>query len=93
MNELMDQIKIELFRTENKLATNYRIFNYSRKDLKIEIKEEVFHNLHGEMLTRKIYKVPEDQYITHTTIFGVPLEVKKELKKDFIIYIDSSILN
>ena len=93
MNELMDQIKIELFRTENKLATNYRIFNYSRKDLKIEIKEEVFHDLTAEMLNREIVKIPNEQYITNTTIFGVPVEVKKELKKDFIIYIDSSILN
>lgn len=87
MNELIDQIKIELFRTENKLATNYRIFNYSRKDLKIEINEYAFKTL-KEHLTTPITTKNKD-----TTMFGVPVEIKKELKKDFIIYIDSSILN
>lgn len=93
MNKLINQIKIELFRTENKLATNYRIFNYSRKDLKIEINEEVFHDLYGEILSHQIVKISENEFISQPIIFGVPIEVKKELKKDFIIYIDSSILN
>lgn len=87
MMELIDQIKIELFRTENKLATNYRIFNYSRKDLKIEISEHAFGTLKDQIITPITTKNKD------ATMFGVPVEVKKELKKDFIIYIDSSILN
>lgn len=84
MSELVKRIGIELTRTEELIRNKHRIYGFSSDNIKIELSEETYHELIGELIEKRIKAsvLPE-------TIFGIEFEVKENLKRDFIIYIDS----
>lgn len=80
MSELIKRIGIELTRTEEVLRNNHLIHGFTNDHIKVEFSTETYKSLaHGR---DKMIGSPE-------TIFGFDFEVKENLKRDFIVYVDS----
>jgi len=84
MSELIRRIGIELTRTEELIRNRHRVYGFSSDIIKIELSEETYYEL---------TKGREKTKDSAETIFGINFEVKRNLKRDFIIYIDSFNLN
>ena len=84
MSEHIKRINFELTRTEEIIRNRLRVYGFSSDIIKIELSEETYRELSKGW--EKINGRPE-------TLFGINFEVKDNLKRDFIIYIDSFNIN
>lgn len=78
--DIMQEIRNELTRTEEIIRNKHRIYGFSNDNFKIELSTKVFVS---------IVKDKEQLKYLKGKLFGIDFEVKEDLKRDFIIYIDS----
>lgn len=78
--DILQDIRLELTRTEEMIRNNNKMYGFSSDNIKVELDQETYIKLSNE--TSFFEETP-------TTVFGFDLEIKANLKRDFIIYVDT----